>query len=73
MELHEFFQWTLNFFFIGVLWMTGFTLSPTFFGDDILLHYGAQQFAFETFFMGIAFVLNAVTLMRSYVKLTFGR
>lgn len=62
-----------NFFFIGVLWMTGFTLSPTFFGDDILLHYGAQQFAFETFFMGIAFVLNAVTLMRSYVKLTFGR
>jgi NADH-quinone oxidoreductase subunit L len=63
----------VNLFFIGILWMTGFTLSPTFFGDDILLHFGAQQFAFETFFMGIAFVLNAVALMRSYVKLAFAR
>lgn len=63
----------VNFFFIGILWMTGFTLSLTFFGDDILLHFGAQKFAFETFFMGIAFVLNAVTLMRSYVKLAFSR
>lgn len=63
----------VNFLFFGILGMTGFTLSPTFLGDDILLHYGAQQFAFETFFLGIAFVLNAVTLMRSYVKLVFAR
>ena len=63
----------VNFYFTGILWMTGFTLSPTFFGDDILLHFGAREFAFETFFLGIAFVLNAVTLMRSYVKLAFAR
>lgn len=63
----------VNFFFIGILWMTGFTLSSTFFGDDILLHFGAQRFEYETLFMGFAFVLNAVTLMRSYVKLAFSR
>lgn len=62
-----------NAYFIGVLWMSGFTLSPTFLGDDILLHFGAEKFAYETFFMAGAFVLNAVTLLRSYVKLAFAR
>jgi NADH:ubiquinone oxidoreductase subunit 5 (subunit L)/multisubunit Na+/H+ antiporter MnhA subunit len=62
-----------NAYFIGILWMSGFTLSPTFFGDDILLHTGAENFAYETFFMAGAFVLNAITLLRSYVKLAFAR
>ncbi|MFO1471972.1 MAG: proton-conducting transporter membrane subunit [Turneriella sp.] len=62
-----------NVFFIGVLWMTGFTLSPTFFGDDVLLHFSAEKFPSETLFIGTAFVINAVTLMRSYVKLAFAR
>jgi len=62
-----------NAYFLGILWMSGFTLSPTFFGDDILLHVGAEKFAYETFFMAGAFVLNAVTLLRSYVKLAFAR
>lgn len=62
-----------NFFFFGALWMSGFTLSPTFFGEDILLHFGAEKFAYETFFIGSAFVLNAVTLMRTYVKLAFAK
>jgi len=62
-----------NAFFIGILWMTGFTLSPTFFGDDILLQLGAEKFAYETFFMAGIFVLSAVTLFRSYVKLAFAR
>lgn len=62
-----------NAYFLGILWMSGFTLSPTFFGDDILLHMGAEKFAYETFFMAGAFVLNAVTLLRSYVKLAFAR
>jgi hypothetical protein len=53
--------------------MTGFTLSPTFFGDDLLLHFGAEEFAYETFFIGSAFVLNAIALMRSYVKLAFAK
>ncbi|AFM13242.1 hypothetical protein Turpa_2602 [Turneriella parva DSM 21527] len=59
--------------FTGILWMTGFTLSPTFFGDDLLLHFGAEKFAYETFFIGSAFVLNALALMRSYVKLAFAK
>jgi NADH:ubiquinone oxidoreductase subunit 5 (subunit L)/multisubunit Na+/H+ antiporter MnhA subunit len=62
-----------NAYFMGILWMSGFTLSPTFFGDDILLHTGAEKFAYETFFMAGAFVLNAITLLRSYVKLAFAR
>ncbi len=65
--------YAVNIYFIGILWMSGFTLSPTFFGDDLLLHFGAEKFAYETFFIGSAFVLNAVTLMRSYVKLAFAK
>ncbi|MBN8220110.1 MAG: hypothetical protein J0L53_04250 [Spirochaetes bacterium] len=60
-------------YFIGVLWMSGFTLSPTFFGDDLLLHFSAEKFAYETLILGSVFVINAVTLMRSYVKLAFAR
>ncbi len=59
--------------FVGILWMSGFTLSPTFFGDDLLLHFSAERFAYETFFIGSAFVINAVTLLRSYVKLAFAK
>jgi NADH-quinone oxidoreductase subunit L len=62
-----------NLFFVGALWMSGFTFSPTFFGEDLLLHFGAEKFAFETIFIGAAFVINAVTLMRSYVKLAFAK
>lgn len=62
-----------NVYFIGILWMSGFTLSPTFFGDDLLLHFSAERFAYETFFIGSAFVINAVTLLRSYVKLAFAK
>jgi hypothetical protein len=65
--------YAITFYFIGILWMTGFTLSPTFFGDDLLLHFGAEEFAYETFFIGSAFVLNAIALMRSYVKLAFAK
>lgn len=67
------YPWPTNVFFFGVLWMTGFTLSPSFFGDDILLHFSAEKFPFETLFIGTAFVINAVTLMRSYVKLAFAK
>lgn len=69
-ELHPF---AINFFLIGLLWMAGFTLSPTFFGDDLLLHFGAEKYALETLFIGGAFILSAVTLLRSYVKLAFAR
>lgn len=69
----ELYPYATNIYFLGILWMSGFTLSPTFFGDDILLHIGAEKFAYETFFMAGAFVLNAVTLLRSYVKLAFAR
>ncbi len=62
-----------NIFFIGILWMSGFTFSPTFFGEDLLLHFSAENFAVETIFIGAAFVLNAVTLMRTYVKLAFAK
>lgn len=67
------YPWPTNWFFLGVLWMTGFTLSPAFFGDDILLHFSAEKYPFETLFIGAAFVINAVTLVRSYVKLAFAR
>jgi len=66
-------RWPVNIYFIGILWMSGFTLSPTFFGDDLLLHFSAEKFAYETFFIGSAFVINAVTLLRSYVKLGFAK
>lgn len=69
-ELHPY---AINFFLVGLLWMAGFTLSPTFFGDDILLHFGAEKYAVETLFIGGAFILSAVTLFRSYVKLAFAR
>lgn len=62
-----------NFYFAGILWMSGFTFSPTFIGEDLLLHFGAEKFAGETFFIGTAFVMNAVSLMRSYVKLAFAK
>lgn len=62
-----------NVYFVGILWMSGFTLSPTFFGDDLLLHFSAEKFAYETFFIGSAFIINAVTLLRSYVKLAFAK
>jgi len=67
------YPYAITLYFTGILWMTGFTLSPTFFGDDLLLHFGAENFAYETFFIGSAFVLNAVALMRSYVKLAFAK
>jgi NADH-quinone oxidoreductase subunit L len=60
-------------YLVGILWISGFTFSPTFFGEDLLLHYGAEKFAFETFFIGSAFILNGVTLLRSYVKLAFAK
>lgn len=67
------YRFATNMYFAGILWMSGFTFSPTFFGEDLLLHFGAERFALETFFIGAAFVLNAVTLMRSYVKLAFAK
>lgn len=57
----------------GILWLAGFTLSPTFIGEDLLLHFGAENFVLETFIIAGAFILNGITLMRMYVKLTFAR
>ncbi|HRP70509.1 MAG TPA: proton-conducting transporter membrane subunit, partial [Turneriella sp.] len=57
----------------GILSLSGFTLTPTFLGEDLLLHYGAGKFVFETFIIAGTFILNAVTLMRMYVKLSYGR
>lgn len=56
---------------IGILWISGFTLSPTFIGEDLLLHFGAEQYAIETFLIAGTFILNGITLMRMYVRLTF--
>ncbi|MBV6494022.1 MAG: NAD(P)H-quinone oxidoreductase subunit 2, chloroplastic [Turneriella sp.] len=58
---------------VGILSLSGFTLTPTFLGEDLLLHYGAGKFVFETFIVAGTFILNGVTLMRMYVKLAYGR
>lgn len=60
-------------FFLSILWLSGFPLSPTFFAEDILLREGAQVSLYAAFFVSVPFVLNTVALMRSYTKLAFAR
>jgi len=60
-------------YFVGILWLTGFSLTPTFLGEDLLLHISAAKFSLATFFLVGGFVLNTVALFRSYVKLVFAR
>lgn len=60
-------------FFLGILNLIGFPFLPTFFGEDLLLHYAAKKFLLETFFIAGIFTLNGFILMRLFTEMNFGK
>ncbi len=58
--------------FVAVLGVSGFPISPTYLGQDLILHHAAGQDIWLVFAMATAIVINGVSLARIYTKVCMG-
>ena len=52
--------------FLSLLGLTGFPISPLFFGEDLVLHSAMLNHPIYVFAFGFAFILNGILLIRAY-------
>ena len=59
-------------FLLACLGISGFPISPTFIGEDLIFsHINENQF-FLAFFIALSFVLNGLTVIRIYARIFLG-
>ncbi|MCX6126934.1 MAG: proton-conducting transporter membrane subunit [Proteobacteria bacterium] len=58
--------------FLGVLGVSGFPISPTFVGQDMLLHHAVDNYVWLTILLAVTFSVNGLALMRIYAKVCLG-
>lgn len=61
-----------HFFFIVVLLFASFPISPSFLAQDIMLSRIPAESAYLILFFCVSYLLSGVSIMRLYVKLSFG-
>lgn len=59
--------------FIATLGLSGFPVGPGFFGQDMILHHAVDEVSWLAFAIATVFAINALALMRLYVRLSFGK
>ena len=58
--------------FISYLGVSGFPISPTFFGQDLLLDHAIGNFVWLALVMGLGFAVNGIAFARVYTKICLG-
>ena len=58
--------------FIAVLGVSGFPISPTFIGEDLILHHASSEFLWLVVVLAVAVVTNGISLARIYTKVCMG-
>ena len=61
-------EWAETLAFISLLGLTGFPISPLFFGEDLVLQSAMSNHPVYVLFFVLVFVLNGVALIRAYCK-----
>jgi hypothetical protein len=59
-------------FLIACLGLTGFPISPTFLGEDLIFSHIREDQFFLAFFVAFSYVIGGISLMRQYAKLFLG-
>ena len=59
-------------FFLAALALSGFPISPAFIGEDLLLHHAAGKDAWLAAVVTFTFVVNGLTIVRTYSRLCLG-
>lgn len=60
------------FFLLSCLLVTGFPISPTFLGEDMLFHHVHSNEYYLTLMLSMSYVLDGLASMRMYVRLFLG-
>lgn len=58
--------------FVAVLGVSGFPISPTYIGQDLILHHASSEFLWLVMSLAIAIVINGISLARIYTKVCMG-
>ena len=58
--------------FIAVLGVSGFPISPTYIGQDLILHHASSEFIWLVLVLALAIVINGISLARIYTRVCFG-
>ncbi|MEI6833371.1 MAG: proton-conducting transporter membrane subunit [bacterium] len=58
--------------FIAVLGVSGFPISPTYIGQDLILHHASSEFIWLVLVLALSIVINGISLARIYTRVCFG-
>lgn len=58
--------------FIAVLGVSGFPISPTYIGQDLILHHASSEFIWLVLVLALSIVVNGISLARIYTRVCFG-
>ena len=58
--------------FVAFLGVSGFPISPTYIGQDLLLHHAAADYIWLVLVLAMAIVVNGISLARVYTKVCMG-
>lgn len=58
--------------FVAVLGVSGFPISPTYIGQDLILHHASSEFLWLVMVLAVAIVINGISLARIYTKVCLG-
>ncbi len=59
-------------FLLACLGMSGFPITPTFIGEDLIFSHIHEDQFFLAFFIALSFVLNGLTVIRIYARIFLG-